>query len=58
MPAYPQGVVGIGVVCRDIEEIEENPQVGTHEESKGPAINALPSVRGSRSSHFEGGKGE
>jgi hypothetical protein len=49
-------MVGIERVCSDIKSIEENPQVGTHEESKGPAINSLPSIRGSRSSHFEGGK--
>jgi hypothetical protein len=57
MPAYPQGTVGIGTVEADIRRLEENPQIGAHQESPGPAINNLPAVRGSRpAEHFEGGK--
>jgi len=57
MPAYPQGVVGIKTPESDIRSIEDNPQVGAHQESTGPAINNLPDVRGSRSNHFESAKG-
>ena len=39
-------------VCAEIKKIETNPQ----HESPGPAINNLPAIRGSRSSHMEGGK--
>lgn len=38
-------------VRSEIKKIETNPQC----DAPGPAINNLPSVRGSRSSHMEGG---
>ena len=39
-------------VRSQIKSVETNPQC----EETGPAINNLPAVRGSRETHFEGGK--